>query len=210
MKMHRFTLGAIAGITTLALAIPILAQVSSATTSETGSSVARSRPIPTQQQVQEMVAKDDAFLKNIDAMVTIQKSAIQAHETALTAAASITDDAQRDTAVQKANEDERSAIQNAITANPDLKSAMMPFGGGHGFGGRGMMGRGPEADDLATKLGMTETDLKAALDSGKTIEQIATEKGVTLPEKKEGKHGGWMMDRESPDEDASSSTSSAQ
>jgi hypothetical protein len=33
----------------------------------------------------------------------------------------------------------------------------------------------------AQKLGMTEAELKAAMDSGKTIEQIAEEKGIDLP-----------------------------
>jgi hypothetical protein len=192
MKMNKFTLGAIAGIVTVALAVPLLAQISSAATS---GAPKFTRPVPTQQQVQDMVARDDAFLKNVDAMVTVQKTATQAHEAALTAAASITDDTQRQAAVQKANDDERTAIQNAITANPDLKSAMMPFGGGRGFGeGKGgMMGRGPNTASLATKLGMTETDLKAALDGGKTIQQIAQEHGVTLPARTGGKHGGWMM-----------------
>lgn len=184
MKLNKFTLGAVAGIAALALAVPILAQISSAQVSSasttTSSSPSFTRPIPTQQQVTDMAAKDAAYLKNIDAMVTIQKSATQTHEDALTAAASITDDTARQAAVKKANDDERTTIQNAMTANPDLKSAMMPFGD-HGFGGRGGMERGLNTADLATKLGMTETDLKTALAGGKTIQQIATEKGVTLP-----------------------------
>lgn len=142
-----FTLGAIAGITGMLIAVPLLAQVSSAATATATSSSAAvtgrsfTRPVPTQQQVTDMAARDAAFLKNIDAFVTIQKSAMQAHQTALTAAAAITDDAQRQAAVQKAHEDMRTAIQNAIAANEDLQSAMMPFGH-HGFGGPKGPGRG--------------------------------------------------------------------
>ncbi len=178
MKLSKFTLGAMAGIATVALAVPFLAQISSAASTGT----AAKRPVPTQQQVTDMAAKDAAFLSNIDALVTVEKSAVQAHQTALTAAAAITDDTQRAAAVKAANDAERAAIQAAHTANPNLKSAMMPFGGGRGGpGGPGMMGRGPNQADLASKLGMTETELKAALDSGKTVQELATEKGVTLP-----------------------------
>ncbi len=180
MKLNKFTIGAVAGIAAIAIAVPLFAQLSNAATAGTtnGSASSFTRSIPTQQQVTDMAAKDAAFLKNIDAFVTVEKSATQAHETALTAAAAITDDTQRQAAVQKANTDERTAIQNAVTANPDLKSAMMSD---HGFDGRGGPGMGPNFSDLATKLGMSEADLKTALAGGKTIQQIATEKGVTLP-----------------------------
>ncbi len=215
MKMNKFTLGAIAGISALALAVPIIAQVSSAATAAptngTTASAAKpfTRPIPTQQQVLDMAAKDDAFLNNIDAFISLQKTAIEAHKTALTAAASVADATQRQAAVQKANDDERTAIQNGITANPGLKSASMM-----GFGDRGPVGRGgseraPNSAALATKLGMTEADLKAALAGGKTIQQIAQEKGVTLPTRSGGKKGGWMMGHH-PSNGTTSSTASAQ
>lgn len=205
-KTYTFTLGAVAGITTLALAVPLLVQISSAAATGTGSF---NRPVPTQQQVQDMATRDDAFLKNIDAFVVIQKSATQAHRDALSAAASIADDSERQAAVQQANLDQRAALQAALTANPDLKSSMMPFGGrgfGEGKGGPGMMGRGQNTAALASKLGMTEADLKAALDGGKTIQQIAQEHGVTLPARTGGKHGGWMgNDSEDGTEGGSSS-----
>ena len=168
----------IAGMSALVLAVPLFAQISSAASTTTP----KTRPALTQQNVQDLVAKDKAFLTSIDAMVTVEKSAVQAHADALTAAASITDDAQRQTAVQKADQDERTAIQNAMTANADLKSAIMPFGhGGLSFGSRGNFGDGLKSAGLASKLGMTEADLKTALAGGKTIQEIATEKGVTLP-----------------------------
>ena len=124
--MNRFTAGAVAGIVTIGLAIPLLAQVVSAASVKSST-----RPAQTQQQVTDMAARDAAFLQNIDALVTLEKSAAQAHETALTAAAGIVDPVQRSAAVKKANDDERAAIQAALTANPALKSAMMPFA----FGG---------------------------------------------------------------------------
>ncbi|MEI8230418.1 MAG: hypothetical protein WCG83_04760 [Candidatus Peregrinibacteria bacterium] len=197
MKLSKYTIGAVAGIATLAVALPFVSQFTNAA----GTGTPFTHPILTQVQVQAMVTKDQAFLTNIDAFVTIQKNAVQAHETALTAAAAIADDTQRDAAVKKANTDERAAIQAALTATPAIQSAMMRFGGDRGFGegkgGPGMMGLGPNTAALATKLGMTEEDLKAALASGQTIQQIATAHGVTLPAdngKGEGKRGkGWMM-----------------
>lgn len=183
---NRFTLGVLAGISSIALAIPILAQVSSA--APNASSPSFDRPVPTQEQVQAMADRDAAFLKNIDALMTIQKSAKQAHLEALTAAAAITDDSERHVAVQKANDAERTALQSAIAANPDLQSLRMHFGN-RGFGGRGGMGRGPDTTELAAKLGMTEAELEAALADGKTIPQIAQEKGVTLPALRKGGKG---------------------
>lgn len=213
MKISTFTYGAVAGITTLALAVPLIAQISSAAGAGTGAKPF-ARVAPTQAQVQEMIARDDAFLSNIDAIVTLGKSTTQAHRDALAAAALITDDTQRQTAVQKANEDMRTAMQVALAANPDLKSGLRPFGGGHAFGkdkgGPGMMGQRPNAAVLAEKLGMTEAELKTALQSGKTIAEIATEKGVTLPVGRgEGKKPGrgWMMGRGPADKSASSASS---
>jgi hypothetical protein len=150
-----------------------------------------------------MATRDSLLLKNIDSMVTVLKSATQAHLTALNAAATITDDTQREAAVKKAHEDMRATMEAAIAANPELKG-LMPFGGGHG----GMMGHGK--GDLAAKLGMTEAELKAAIDGGKTIEQIATEKGITLPARPMGKHVGWMHkdnDTETNDDAPATSTS---
>lgn len=220
MKMNKFSLGVVAGIAALGLAVPALAQLSSAATGlQASGTEATLRPftrrVPTQEQVTAMASRDEAFLKNIDAFVTVLKNAKQAHQTALAAAAAIADDAQRAASVQKANDDERAAIQAAVTANPDLK-ALMPFGGGHGLGfgvkgGPGMMGRATTAT-LAATLGMTETDLEAVLATGKTIQQIATEKGITLPAppvdgRGRGMHGGWMKGFRGT---ASSSASSAQ
>lgn len=202
MKNKTFALGAIAGISSVALAVPVLAQISSAqdtgtstgTTSTTSAIAATTKvgaktwmkrgPDTTVAGIQTRIDHDSAFLTNIDAMIAIQKSATQTHKAALTAALSITDDTQRAAAVKAADEAERSSIETAVQANASLKD-LMPFGGmgrpGFGGGHGGMMKRGPGGADLAAKLGMTEAGLKTALEGGKTIEQIATEKGVTLP-----------------------------
>ncbi len=200
-----FTYGAVAGISSLALAVPFLAQISSA--ASTGSSVAAltskaARPAPTQACVVALVAKDDAFLSNVDTMIAAQKTATQTHRNALNAAASITDDTQRQAAVKAADEAFRTAMKTAMdsqmTANKTQMEALktacgnagmgggMHFEMGMGMGGpghggmmKGHMRGNPEA--LATKFGMTADELKAALDSGKTIEDIAKEKGITLP-----------------------------
>ncbi len=189
---NKFTLGAIAGISSIALAIPILAQISSAqgtpsstatttasTTSKTDMFMHRQKTPLTVPQIQSMIDRESAMMTNMDAFVAIQKSAMQTHKTALTAALSITDDTQRQAAVVAADQAMHKAITDAIAANPALKSGM---GGGMMMGGREH--GGPDMMNkaaFATKLGMTEAELKAAIDGGKTIEQIAKEKGITLP-----------------------------
>ncbi len=135
-----------------------------------------------------MIDRDGKFLANADSMLSILKSATQKHKDALTAAAALTDSTARKDAVKKAQDDFRATIQAAIEANPDLKGVMMPFGG-MGMGHDGMMKGGFGKEGIAQKLGMTPDELKAALDSGKTIEQIAQEKGVTLPVRPAGGRG---------------------
>ena len=187
-----FTLGAVSGIAALALAVPILAQVTGAQTANDATSSTDSsttpknmfwnRPATTEEGIQTMIERDDAFLANADAITTLLKSRTQTHRDALTAAASISDATEREAAVRAANEAFHTSMQEFMEANPDLQGAMhMGFGGkGHGMM-MGKRGQGPEM--LATKLGLTEEELKTAFDSGKTIEQIAEEKGITLPDR---------------------------
>lgn len=184
-----FTLGAVSGISALAIAFPVIAQIAGAQSS--ASSVDQAKPnfaerpgfhgerAPlSQEDVQAMIDQDNAFLLNVDAFVAIQKETIQAHRIALEAAADIEDETERNAAVKAAHEAMRASIEAAVEANPELKTAMMPFGhGGPGKHGKGEKMRG----HLEDKLGMTEDELKAALDAGKTIEEIAEEKGITLP-----------------------------
>jgi hypothetical protein len=184
-----FTLGAVSGISALAIAFPVIAQIAGAQSSASGVDQAKpnfaerpgfhgERAPLSQEDVQAMIDKDNAFLLNVDAFVAIQKETIQAHRIALEAAADIEDEIERNAAVKAAHEAMRASIEAAVEANPELKTAMMPFGhGGPGKHGKGEKMRG----HLEDKLGMTEDELKAALDAGKTIEEIAEEKGITLP-----------------------------
>jgi|688.fasta_scaffold116154_5 hypothetical protein len=66
---------------------------------------------------------------------------------------------------------------NTTFAN-DQGVAAIEWRGDHG--GRGGLGRGASLTTIATALRMTETDLQSALQSGKTVAALATEKGVAL------------------------------
>lgn len=66
------------------------------------------------------------------------------------------------------------ATPGATTTQPKQDD----FGLGRGFGFRG--GDSTSFDLVAEKLGMTPTELFEALHSGKTLSEIATEKGVDL------------------------------
>ncbi len=206
--MKKFTLGMIAGASSLAIAVPLIAQFASAASSTGSSSNARTLPIPTQACVQALAGLDDARLSSMDAMMAAEKQALKAQRDALAAAASIADDTKRQAAVQQANQDFRTAMQ-AMEQSDAMKSAMDTVksacgNAGFGMGGMGMgmfggmMGHGPREgapENLAQKLGMTTDELKAELQSGKTPEQIAQEHGITLPAKggmMRGGHRGWM------------------
>lgn len=205
-----FILGATAGATSLAIAVPLLAQLVSAAsgTATTTADVLKTRPVPSQVCVQAMADQDTKFLANVDAMITTQKAATKAHHDALVAAAAITDDTARGEAIKAAQEALRTAMDAAFKADDkkaEMEAMKTACGDNHFFmmgghmGGPGMKFEvrmdGPMGGKLAEKLGMTEAELKAAIDSGKTIEQIATEKGVTLPPRPEGHRkmkGGFM------------------
>jgi hypothetical protein len=213
--MKKFTLGALAGVTAVIVAVPILAEFTSAQSSSSTSPVPKQRPVPSQACVQALAGSDAAYLANVDTFISAQKSAMQAQESALTAAASVTDSTQRQAAVKKANDDFRAAMKTAMqaqqtamkTATDAVKSSCgnaAGFGGGFGgfgmgimggFGGRGgpgamMQGQKPDQTAFAAKLGITADQLKTELASGKTIQQIAKEHGVQLPPMMGGRHGG--------------------
>lgn len=74
----------------------------------------------------------------------------------------------------------------------DLSGFQKNHGGNHGkHSGKGnwSFDKGKHLAKFAEKLGMTEDELQAALDSGKTIQEIAEEQGVEL--KHSGKHGSF-------------------
>lgn len=193
--MKKFTLGMIAGMSSLALAVPILAQVSSAQTED---DAATSRPVPTQACLLAMADLEDAHASVMDGMIALHKQQLQARADALRSVAAIADDDERQAALKDMHEDMRDTMKEAtppeavMTAMDAVKEAcgdvMRGFGMGHGpmgmHGGKPFMmklGRGPVPADLAEKLGITTDELQAAIESGKTIEEIATEKGIELP-----------------------------
>lgn len=190
-----FTIGAVSGISALALAFPVIAQIAGAQSSNNASSPSSmygrmtgfhgERAPLSQEDVRDMIERDNAFLLNVDAFVSVQKAAIQNHRIALEAAADITDEVMRNDAVQSAHAAMRAEIEAAVANNPALKDSMRPLGGHGDRGEHGRMhGRGPNPEQLATKLGMTATELRSALEDGKTIKEIAEEKGFELPERK--------------------------
>lgn len=194
--MNKFTLGVFSGISSLALAVPILAQVSSAATGDGVPSDAMTMPTPTQACAAAMADLEDAHLMHFDEMMTKQKLALQTRRDALTAAALITDDAQRQEALKAMHDQMKDMKPDAEDKPADITAAIEAvraacgdtFGPGMrgmgmmgGFGGHHGKGPGFHKGDLAEKLGMTEVELKTALDAGKKIEDIAAEKGITLP-----------------------------
>ncbi|OPY58361.1 MAG: hypothetical protein A4E55_00945 [Pelotomaculum sp. PtaU1.Bin035] len=54
------------------------------------------------------------------------------------------------------------------------------FKGQGKFKGEGFAGKGPNLNGIASILGITADELKAEMESGKNVEQIATEHGMTM------------------------------
>ncbi|MDB4978086.1 MAG: hypothetical protein JWM56_272 [Candidatus Peribacteria bacterium] len=124
--MNKFTLGVVAGVSSLVIAVPIVVQVAGAASGSSASSkITMTKTVPSQACVQALVKKDDLFLANLDTVTAARKAATQAHKTALTAAAAITDDTQRQAAVQKAESDFRTAMQAVmVTKSTDAQTIM--------------------------------------------------------------------------------------
>lgn len=193
--MNKFTLGAATGATSLLIAIPLFAQMAGAASSSP--TMASKRPVPTQACVLAMADHETTMLSNIDAMTAAHKAAATTKRDALKAAAALTDDAARMEALKKAQENFRAAMETTMKAKDETSKAALKAACGDSFGvGMGHMMGGMKdkmRGNIAEKLGMTESELKAALDSGTTIEQIATEKGITLPAHKMSGNGKGMM-----------------
>ena len=143
ISMKRFILAFIGGLTATAIAIPVFAQTSSATSTNPA------RSAPTQACVQAMAAMEDIMLSNADALFAAHKAAMTAHRDVIKAAAAITDDTKRTEALKKANEDMRIAIESSMQFSDAQKSAMQAaktactgsaMGMMHGGFGTGMPG----------------------------------------------------------------------
>ncbi len=130
-----FTLGAVSGISALALGFPLATQLAGAQSSASSTPTRpafHSRAPLSQDDVQELIDRDNAFLLSVDAFVAIQKEAIQNHRIALQVAADIADETERNAAVIAAHDALRDEISKAIEANPDLTNVLMRFGPHHG------------------------------------------------------------------------------
>ncbi len=151
--MKKIAFGPIIGISSLIL-VPLLAQATSSASNASESST-RQRPTPSQACIQAQVAKQDLMLANMDATAAARRAAIQARRDALAAAATIVDDAARQAALKKANEDFRTAMKDLMqspsaemqAATDAVRTACGEGKGGksgpkfgEGFGGGRMMG----------------------------------------------------------------------
>ncbi len=120
MKLpYKLSIGSLAAVSMLG-ASSVFAQ-----SSASANAPASTRSAPTQACVQAMVAKESAILSNFDAMNAARKAAMQAHKDALAAAALLTDDAARQAAIQKANDDMNTAMKNSMTANAAQEKTLM-------------------------------------------------------------------------------------
>ncbi len=156
--MKKFTLGVMTGAAALVLAVPLIAQISSAASSPAGSAGSNpsARPVPTQACIQAMAALDQVRLNEFDADAAarnaVEKTRLQDEYNALNSAGSITDDTQRMQALKTAKQNEMNAMKNQTpptqsaamqTALQNVKTACGNNGGmgmGRGFGeGMGMM-----------------------------------------------------------------------
>lgn len=188
-------------MSSLVIAVPLVAQVSNAQSTGSTTSTATAA-IPSQACVEAMANVENVRLSQFDTMNAKRKQSMQTRASALAAAAKITDDTERQDALKQIREDmktEMESMKDSVpteiqTAMDAVKTAcgntfmmrMDEFGDRHPMMGK-MMDKAPAF--IAEKLGMTEDELKAALDSGKTIKDIADEKGIDLPMPPHGARG---------------------
>jgi hypothetical protein len=197
--MNTFRLGIITGMSSVIVAVPFIAQITSAQTASSATASAES--IPSQACVTAMADLEETHLAQFDLMNEQRKEGIQTRITALNNAAAISDDTQRKAALDQMHEDMKTQMGDMKDSIPaEMQTAMdavkaacgdtfkIRFGefkGDHPvFGAFVEKGAGM----LADKLGMTEDELKAALESGKTIRDLAEEKGIDLPMSPRGGH----------------------
>lgn len=212
--MNKFTLGAVAGMTTLIIAVPVIAQISSAATEDVITFSGEDLPTPTQECLVARVALEEAHLANFDTQTAAHKQQMQAHVNGLKAASQIADEDARNEALKDMREDMHVAMEALHESQPEAITAAMEgvkeacgdaFGFGHGMfmkaigpmrmgmaphAGKFMvkLGEGEHPEFILEKLGMTAEELDAAIESGKTIQDIAEEKGIEIPAKGKRMH----------------------
>jgi hypothetical protein len=161
MKLNKFTAGAVAGASTLALAVPLMAQMVGAQSS-TSTDVFADRPIPSQECTAAMANMEDAHLASFDEMQARHKEMMQTRVAGLRTASAIEDEAERGTALQemhqtmKGNKADFEPSAEITAAMEEVRAAcgdMMKMRG-HGKGGhRGPMGGGMFFKRLAAPVG---------------------------------------------------------
>lgn len=192
--MNKFRLGIITGMSSIIIAVPVISQVAGAQSSTASTrTTASSHVAPTQACVLAMTTVDELRLKNFDTEMAAHKQQLQTRVSTLKSAAALTDDAAREDALKQMREDmQKSHDTMKDSVNPEIKTAMDAvrkacgdsFMQDHGQkkGPRMMGSMKKDPAFMANKLNMTADELKAALDSGKTIKDLATEKGIDLPD----------------------------
>jgi predicted transcriptional regulator len=120
----------------------------------------------------------DAFLNDVAKRLNVTPAALKA-------AVKGASDARIDAAVAagKITKEQGDAMKKRTAEGgvPFLGGGQHGFGGPHGGPGRGFGDHGPKSLAAAAKyLGLTEAELHAQLESGKTLAQIAKDKGKTV------------------------------
>ena len=157
-SMKKFTLGALSGISALAIGFPLVAQMSFAQSSEAAASAQANRPVPTQACVQAMANLESVKLSHFDTHQAEMKDKLEEHLTALQAAAALSDEDARKAALQAMHESMKAekpeapadvqaaqeALKTACGDTMKMKGQKGPGGqqGQRGPGGQGMR-RGP-------------------------------------------------------------------
>lgn len=205
--MNKFRLGIITGMSSMVIAVPILSVAAYAQSST--STEAAVQAIPSQACVEALANVEQMRLDQFDLMNDKRKEGIKQRVDSLRTAAAITSATDRQAALKQMRETEKALhdtmkedvsdeIQAAMDAvktacGDTFKMRMEGFGERHPMIGK-MMDKAPAF--IAEKLGMTEDELKAAMDGGKTIKEIAEEKGIELPAPPRGRHMMEFFDEE--------------
>jgi len=126
----------------------VLVSASAAFAAQAGSGTpraAREFPVPTQQCLQALAAKEEVVLAEFDSQSAQRKATVQAHRDALAAAAAIADDDERKAAMQQARETFRADMQEPSEAMQAAMDAVRDACGGErgGFGQGFGPGSGP-------------------------------------------------------------------